>query len=76
MTHPNNILLFTRSEETKKEFVSYRNRSIDLQLHWLVSIRYDFLLKAISQQTIVRLSMAATEFNQEFKKTQLSSLKF
>ena len=73
---PNNILLFTRSQETKKEFVSHRNRSIGLQLHWLFSIRYNFLLKAISQQTIVRFSMAATECNREFKKTQLSSLKF
>ena len=74
--HPNNIFLVTRSQETKKEFISYRNGSTDLHLHWLVSIRYSFLLKAISQQTIVSLSMATTECNREFKKAQLSTLNF
>ena len=50
-------------KNTVKGFILVKKNFIDLHLHWVISIWCDLLLKAVSQQAIARLSMAATECN-------------
>ena len=71
--------IFCYSQEVKER----RKNSYHVETGRLICIYIDWLLhdtifywELFSNKTIVRLLMAATERNREFKKAQLSSLKF